>query len=218
MAERTVRRAWPTIVMLVGLAAAYFLAAYPVSDAAVAALALLSIAIPVACRELGWAGDHDELQRDGARRGGLWAFLLLLAMLPVTLTDVADRAAFVRDTAEAAIGLFVMTSLVVAQGAARGVRLLLWLVAGADVVYGLSRLPDVDKFAAMLLLAVAFALAGFAAGRWPRLTAVIIGLVWCARIGHEVQASWPSLLALLPTTLLVVAMIILLAHHGREAG
>lgn len=217
MAERSLRLAWPTILMLAGLVAAYLLAPTSVPDAAVAAVALLSIAVPVACRELGWAGDHDELQRDGARRGGMWAFLLLLAMLPVALADVADRTAFVRDTVEAAVALFVLISLVVAQGAARAVRLLLWLVAGADVVYGLSRLPDVGKLVAMLAVAAGFVVAGVAAGRWPRAAAVLIGGFWCVHLGQTVAAGGPALLALLPTTLLVAVMIVLLARDGREA-
>lgn len=218
MAERSARLAWPTAVMLVGVAVAYLLAATAVPDAVVAAVALLGIAVPVACRELGWSGDHDELQRDGARRGGLWAFLLLLAMLPVALADVADRTAFVRDSVEAAVALFVLVSLVAAQGTARAVRLLLWLVAGADVVYGLSQLPDVDKLAAMLTVAAGVAMTGLAAGRWPRATAALIGLIWCARLAQLLAAGESGMLELLPTTLFVATMVVLLARDGRDAA
>ena len=135
----------PTTWMLVGLAAAYLVGNISGLGPFALALATLSIAIPVALRELGRLHDHDELQLRGQRRGAVWAFVFVLVMAPIYASLPDQRDAFAGRGLEAAISLFALVYLIETQGAGRGVRSLLLVGAGLSFACGLSHLPNFDK-------------------------------------------------------------------------
>ena len=206
----------PTTWMLVGLAAAYLIGNISGLGPFALALATLSIAIPVALRELGRLHDHDELQLRGQRRGAVWAFLFVLVMAPIYASLPDQRDAFAGRGLEAAISLFALVYLIETQGAGRGVRSLLLVGAGLSFAFGLSHLPNFDKLAAMTVVAGGWAALGWFAARAPRLAgALILVLVVVRAIVLWVQNS-PDRFVLVPVTLFGLAAAVLLIRAPRD--
>jgi len=202
---------------LAGLAAAYLLGALAVPAAIPLGVAMLSIALPVALRELGVLADHDELQRTAQRAGATWAFLLILAMAPAYPVVGVVREEFAGRTLEAAIGVYALVYLMRSRGAAAAARTLLLIAGGLAVVYGASRLPDVDKLVAMAVVGMALAAVGLLAGRWPRLAGLVVAGVWSLRVVPTVRAGGPEVAVMVPTTLLMLALAGGLLRAGGRA-
>ena len=206
----------PTTWMLAGLAVAYLVGNISGLGPFALALATLSIAIPVAMRELGRLHDHDELQLRGQRRGAVWAFVFVLVMAPIYASLPDQRDAFAGRSLEAAIALFALVYLVGTQGAGRGVRSLLLVAAGLSFAFGLGHLPNFDKLAAMTVVAGGLAALGWFAARAPRPAgALILVLVVVRAIVLWVQNS-PDRFVLVPATLFGLAAAVLLIRAPRD--
>jgi len=202
--------------MLAGLASAYLVGNITGLGPFALGLATLSIAVPVALRELGRLHDHDELQLRGQRRGAVWAFVFVLLMAPIYASLTDQRDVFAGRSLEAAISLFALIYLTATQGTGRGVRSLLLVGAGLSFAFGLSHLPDLDKLAAMTVVAGGFAALGWFAARAPRPAGVVILILVVARaIVTWLQGS-PDRLVLVPTTLFSLAVAALLLRAPRD--
>ncbi|MEZ4386752.1 MAG: hypothetical protein R3D98_04115 [Candidatus Krumholzibacteriia bacterium] len=199
-----------TVLMLTGLAAAYLLGVFFLPPALILAVATLSVAVPVGLREAGWLRDHDELLRRGQRRGGLWAFVLLLAMAPLYVLSESARDAFAGRSLEAALALFALVCLRESRGPRTAVRVLLNVAALLAAAYGLSHVPDLDKLAAMLAVAAGLAATAYLAGRVPALAATILAAATVAQLVQAARASAAALVTAVPTTIVWTAMAVLL--------
>ena len=206
----------PTAFMLAGLALAYLVGGLAGLGTVAFALATVSIAVPTALRELGLLRDHDELQLRAQRRGALWAFVLILVMAPVVAAVPDQRDAIAGRGLEAAISLFALIYLVDTQGAGRGVRSLLLVGSGLSLAFGLSHLPDLDKLAAMTVVAAGFAALGWLAARAPRPAGVVILILTVARAVFLWQQVHPDRIVLVPTTILSLAVATVLLRAPRD--
>lgn len=206
----------PTTWMLAGLAAAYLVGNIPGLGPFALALATLSIAIPVALRELGLLHDHDELQLRAQRRGAVWAFLFVLLMAPIYPILADHRDAFAGRCLESAISLFALIYLTATQGTGRGVRSLLLVGAGLSFAFGLSHLPDFDKLAAMTVVAGGFAALGWFAARAPRPAGGLILVLVVVRATVTWLQNSPDRVVIVPITLFSLAVAALLLSAPRD--
>jgi len=204
-----------TTAMLGGLALAYILGAFSLHPAVILATATLSIAVPVTMRELGWLRDHDELQLEGQRRGALWAFLMLLALAPIYLLLDASREEFAGRSLEGAITLFALVYLLESRGARSALRTLLGIGAVMAVAYGASLLPDMDRLAAMLLVAGLLGILAWLAGRLPLLAAIVLAVLWVLRLMQSARNGPADLAVYLPSAVIFMVMIVALVRAAR---
>ena len=84
------------------------------------------------------------------------------------------------------------------------------------MAYGLSHLPDLDKLAAMTVVAAGFVALGWFAAWTPRVAGAVILILAVARAAVLWLQVHPDRIVLMPTTILTLAVAALLLRAPRD--
>jgi hypothetical protein len=142
---------------------------------------------PGLLRELGWLKDQDEFQRQAARRAGYHAFLVtgLLAFFFVALLRAGYKG--IHDPEEVVSLLlvvlwftWVLSSLLGYWGPTRTAKTILITFGIFWLIFNI--VGNLNSFVALImqsLVAVPFFALAWTAGRWPKVTGVLLIAASC---------------------------------------
>ncbi|GMV07770.1 MAG: hypothetical protein AMXMBFR53_40450 [Gemmatimonadota bacterium] len=149
---------------------------------------------PGILRELGWIEDHDEFQRQAARRAGYHAYLVgglgavvITAALKFREASLDGPAIWVALVVVLLWSTWLFSSLMTYWGARRTTTRVLWAFGAFWLLFAMADLVSepslVGALWALSVVAPYFIL-GWAAQRWPKPTGVALLAVSAVGFGH----------------------------------